>query len=139
MAQTFPTNSPWKILPSDNGNIGILGVAGPMTQGGVIAVDFITDPTWQGSLAVMGRTIGFPSSDPTGFVPIPFRAAFLNDAVVIGASGAPDWSFVPAQTLLTGRSLIQIPTNGIEVAVLVACVAGFATLYKHLVQGAAPI
>ncbi len=131
MAQTYPAGNPWKILTTDNGNIGVYGAPTSVSStGGLWTFDFIPDVTWTGQLTVMGRTRGLSTTDPTGFLVIPFRKVYLNAA-------AGDWSMVASGTAITGRSLIVVPAYGIDVGIAVTCTAGFGTLYAQPMSGPA--
>lgn len=133
MAQTHPASLQWKITTNDNGNIGVYGAPTPTnTNGGAFSLDFIPDLTWAGAIYIMGRGPGLSTSDPTGFLVVPYRKVYFN--------GAPaDWSMVvpdgTTATAVTARSLIVVPAYGLEIGVQIVCTTGFGLLRATAVGG----
>lgn len=109
---------------------GKLLVLGDVSDGqvGFFQLQFAPDQGFTGSCVVMARSRGsYAYSDDAGFVPIPYRALFLNGLV-------SDGSFTSA--VITGESLIQIPAGGLSIALMTACPVGqTGTIYNWPMLG----
>jgi hypothetical protein len=100
----------------DDGNIIEFGPAGTNNQVGTMVLQFKSSIGAQFSVVVMGRVFGVAAdSADMPFVPIPYRIISLNNV-------AQDYAIV-ADTIVTD-ALIQVPANGISVAVLAGWTSG---------------
>lgn len=135
--QVTPCPQGYQITANDSGNFLVIGDAGHGNSMGAIAVEFVPTVSFVGSLAIMGRVGGGPLSRQENkigipFATVPFRKIYLNGAV-------SDYSMSTAgdiATGITGQSLIQVPANGLVVALLVTCSAGSCTVYYRTLEGA---
>lgn len=131
----FPLDRALRIDATVNGNIAVLGAAGIDTSGGAWNLDLVPDGTWDGSIVIVGRgrltprpsagALGTPTDVP--FVPVPFHQVYRAEAVQLAL-------YEMVNMPLTNRSIIQIPSNGLDVGILINCNAGFAWLYTRAVD-----
>lgn len=118
----------YKVTTKDNGNFLFLGNAAE-GQVGAMCVQWVPDEQFTGALGVTSRIYGFPITDsgvPLGLVPVPYRRVNINGT-------ASDYGFDTAT--LTGPSIINVPANGLAVALLVSCTAGTGWLYSWPLLG----
>ena len=116
------------ISPSDNGDFLEIGPAGTSSTGGIMAIQFIPDVNFVGSIIVVGRVFG-PAAQDAGaaFMPISYRRVTVNNV-------ASDYQIVSDP--ITGPSTIQVPSNGISIGFLVSCSAGLCQVVSWDLQGA---
>jgi hypothetical protein len=116
-----------RIVAGTDGQLLILGDVNEV-EGGAWAVHFVPDASFVGTLIVLGRARGRAAdTDGVGFAPIPYRRISLNNV-------AQDYAIV--QDTITNTAIIQIPSAGLSVAILVNCSAGFGFVYNHPIAGA---
>lgn len=126
----------YKITPADNGNILDYGSAAAGTTVGVWGFDFVPDPSFVGSIQIVarGNTPGV-GNNGVGFAgPVPFRAIYLNNSPLTAST-----AYGMSVATITDRSLVNVPCNGLDVGVLVACTAGFAYLYAANCDGSGSV
>lgn len=115
-------------LTENNGGIYTLG-NGNDGRTSVMTIQFATNQNWQGTISVLGRIYGPPANaDNVGFLPIPYRRVILGPT-------ASDRALVSDP--LTGAFLIEVPANGITVALSIGTTAGFGRLYSWPLFGSA--
>lgn len=108
-----------------------IGPAGTTSFVSTLIVQFKPDENFAGDFVVMGRTLGTAAdSADVPFVPIPYRVVSLNDV-------AQDYSMVSAP--IAGSAMIQIPANGMSVALLDGLTAGSMQLTMWDLQGGSAI
>lgn len=131
MAMTYPLDRDYTISTADHGNTLVLGNSSLGDRAGAWEIQFVPSVGWAGSFTVVARTTGLvPSTDGVGFVPVPYRTINLGGI-------ASDYSI--ASAVLTDGFIIQVPANGLAVALTVASTAGTGRLYSQMVtSGAAP-
>jgi hypothetical protein len=120
----FPLNQrAIKITPTVNGMFGECGSAGAGSAG-TWTFMWVPDPTFAGSLVVMGRIAGNDAaSDGVPQVAIPYRASNLNGT-------ATSSSLNTYTAAIVGTSLFQVDTAQLAAGLLIECTAGFGTLYS---------
>lgn len=129
-AQFFPVSGSIRIEPSQDGSIMQFGPGGASQSVGALLLHFSAGLNWVGSLAVMGRSSqAEATTNLVGFVPVPYRALFLNMA-----EPATPYALTPGSTLLTTTSIIQVPAN-LTIGMLVNCQSGFGWLYVTDLNG----
>jgi hypothetical protein len=130
--QKFP------ISANTNGKRIILGNGSDHEMGG-IAVHFVNGadvPTvsgatpFVGSLLVVGRLHNQATNvDGVPYVPVPFRASWLN-----GAAADPN-VLQPANTLITDTSMFVVPSMAQMVGIEVTVASGTGYLYRVPLEG----
>lgn len=126
MASPYPINTRYKITEADHGNILKLGNAAEGAVG-TWQVQFVPDASFVGSFAVLARSDHKDAhGDAVPYVSVPYRKVFLNDLPA-------DYSL--ASDIITSGSILQIPSSGLSVALLVECTAGFGYLYSKPLDG----
>lgn len=129
MSLVFPLDRALKITPQNSGNIAEFGAAGFGTSVGTWLIDFVPDSSWDGGLALLCRVSGEDGSDANvALVPCPYRAIYLNNASPAIPYG---WDVQP----IISRSIVQVPSNGLSIGVLINCTAGFGWLYSRNLDG----
>lgn len=126
---TFPLNErSYTINAAMNGLFGELGPAGGGSTG-VWTVMWCPNISFDGNMAVMGRiTSDDAVNDGAPLVQIPYVAIYLNGAV----PGSPrSWS----TDLISGTSLIEIPTGAMSPAFLFGVNSGYGRLYLINAEG----
>ena len=128
----------YTITTADNANFLLIGDVGHGNQAGNLELQFVPSVSapFTGSLAVMGRIGGGPLMKQEAalgvpFASIPYRRVILNGVCYdysMTAVGAPD--------LLTGASILHIPSYGLSIALLVTCTQGTGTVYYRTLEGA---
>lgn len=111
-----------------------LGPAGTAQQVSTMVVQFNPgDAGFTGSFIVVGRAMGIAAQTMDApFEPIPYRVGSLNNAAQIDASGQGwPWSDDP----ITGPAIIQIPANGLSVALQFEATAGQMDIASWDLQG----
>jgi hypothetical protein len=104
-----------------------LGPAGTTSLVSTLMVQFNPTDLWSGSFVVVGRMLGTAAADrDTPFVPIPYRRISLADV-------AQDYAMVTAQ--ITGAAIIQIPANGMTIALMFEALAGQMDITAWDLQG----
>jgi hypothetical protein len=118
------------IMPSDNGDILEIGPAGTSSSGGVMAIQFVPDVNYSGSVVLVGKVFGTAAQDAgAAFMPISYRRVTVNNV-------ASDYSIV--SDAITGATTIQVPSNGISIGLLVTCSAGSCQVVSMNLQGSFP-
>lgn len=127
MASTYPIDRSYRVTTTDNGNFLNIGNAAS-GRVGTWLVHWVPDLSFAGGgLTVYGRGYGKPASDAgVPWATIPYRR--INVAGV-----ASDYAIVTATVGAAG--MIQIPANGLAVALGVSCTAGFGWLYSWDLNG----
>ena len=129
--QSYPIDRDYRITATDNGNFLILGNSSGTDAVGGWHIQLNPDNASDVSIAVVARTMGKnPSDQSVPFEPIPYRRVSLNNV-------ASDYTLVSA--LLNGPCLIQVPANGLSVALLVSMTVGNCMLYSMPVVGSTAV
>lgn len=125
------SNRFYTVTAADDGVLLELGPAGTTGLVSTFTVNFNPALDWNGQFVVMGRPLGVASDNAnTPFVPIPYRIVSLNNS-------AQDYSMVSAA--ISGAALIQVPANGLSIALLTACSVGKCDLTSWDLQGSSAI
>lgn len=120
------------ITAADNGLFLELGPGATAQSVGVFTLQFNPDTDYDGSVVVMGRVFGPAAADANvPPLPISYRALTVNNV-------AADFSVVSAAAI-TGPTMIQVPSNGVSIGLLVAVTAGSCTLVSWDLQGSSSI
>ena len=118
------------ISASDNGDILEIGPAGTSSSGGVMAIQFVPDVNYIGSVVLVGKVFGQAAKDAGApFMPISYRRVTVNNV-------ASDYAIVSDP--ITGATTIQVPSNGISIGLLVTCSAGICQVVSMDLQGSFP-
>jgi hypothetical protein len=120
-----------KVTVADHGKFLFLGNAGD-GRTCTMAIQFVPDASFSGSFAVTARMYGKPASDNgVAFIDYPFRRVVLNDV-------ASDRAVTTnTATPLVNSFIIEVPSNGVALAMLCSCTAGFGYLYSWPLNGSA--
>lgn len=135
MAVSKISSRTYKITSADHGNFLELGPAATSGQMGAFVLQFDPAAGWDGTLVLYARPFG-QAADATNvpFLPVPYRRIALGagNAVV-----AADYQLV--SDALVGEALIQVPANGLSIAILVAASQGACTMVSWPLQGTSAI
>lgn len=113
----------------DNGDFLEIGPAGTSSTGGVMAIQLIPDQNFVGSVVIHGKIMGTAARDANvQFMPVMYRPITLNNV-------AADFT-IPIATAVPGNSTINVPSNGVSIALLVTCSAGTCQVVSWNLQGA---
>ncbi len=124
MANIFPIDRAFRITSANHGNFAEFGPAGEGSMVGTWLFHWVPDSSFVGALGIVGRAYGQKAKDnDVPFVPIPFAPLNINGVV-------PAAPFVYISGTIDGNSIIQVPSNGLSVAVLIDCTEGFGWLYS---------
>ncbi len=146
----FPiVGRPFKVTADVNGLIGEFGPAGAAVGvTGVWLFDIVPDASFVGEINIMAKYGGPVNVRQTATAinqaedaltatamvgPIPYRGLFVNGAPVTPVSDQYPMLVTP----ITGRSVIQVASNGLSVGMLFACSAGFAWVFSRPLSGSA--
>lgn len=121
----------YRVSESDNGLFLFLGNSSD-GRTGTMVVQWVPDASFAGSFAVTARIYGKPASDNgVAFVDYPFRRVVLNNV-------ASDRAITTnTATPLVNSFIIEVPSNGVALAMLCSCTAGFGHLYSWPLNGPA--
>lgn len=121
----------YTVTTADNSSLLEIGPAGTTQSVAVFVVQFNPSLTWAGSFVVKGRTLG-TAADALNmpFDALPYRRVSL-------AHNASDYAIVSDP--ITGAAIIQIPANGLSIALQVVCTAGSCNLTSWDLQGSSAI
>ena len=121
----------YRVSTTDHGKFLYLGNASD-GRTGTMAVQWVPDASFTGSFAVTARMHGKPASDNgVAFVDYPFRRVVLNNV-------ASDRAVTTnTATPLVNSFIIEVPSNGVALAMLCSCTAGFGYLYSWPLTGPA--
>lgn len=95
---------------------------------GTVTVQFTPSLDWDGSFSVMGQSVNANTADP--FIPIPYRPINVNGAAS---------TYVLSSDPITGSGIIQIPSNGMRVGLLVGVNGGTCGLLVSRMDGPSAI
>lgn len=137
MANVFPLDRDFQVLPAQSGNIGVLGPAGTAGRVGTWVLHFVPSFDFIGGFAVLGGVITERAkTNNTGMVSIPWRRVTINgvasDYVIVNANTEPGLN------PLAGPAIIQVSGN-LSVGLLIACDAGNCWIYQNRLQGSPTI
>ena len=138
MATIFPLDRNFKITTDANGAIAELGAAGVMQQVGTFGLQFVPSQDFQGFVAIVARMpeLSNTTSVPDApFMAYPYRAAYLNGAVPAVPFGFVLDAATNLPPTITGPSMIQVPSNGFSVGLLISCTAGSMWVYLARLNG----
>lgn len=108
-----------------------LGPAGTTAFASVMMIQFTPTVTFAGSFAVLGRTLGSAANEvDVPFVAIPYRRVSLADV-------ASDYTMV--SDVISTSALIQVPANGLSVALLSSITAGQMTITSWGLEGSSAV
>lgn len=126
MATEYPVGRRYKITTADNGLFPTLGNVSD-NEVGSWHITFVPDDSFVGSIAIVGRPAGKDAAgDNVGFGSIPYRR--------VSVSGVASDHKLVADTNSTGL-IALVPADGMSIALLVECTAGFAYVYSHPLAG----
>lgn len=140
MADVFPMDREFRVLPAQNGLIASYGSTSDENPSGGWYFSFVPAVDFDGQFAVMGRVPRVQPSDLTvPWVPIPYRRITLNNvasdwAIVSGlnADGSTNTNWVIAPS---GPCQVWVPTLGMQAGLLIECAAGSCMVYAQKVTG----
>lgn len=93
-----------------------LGPGGTSSSVSMLMVQFNPTLGFDGSFVVLARPMGPAAADASiPFEPVPYRVGSLNNVAQIGTDGR-GWPW--SKDTITGTAIIQIPTNGLSVVLL---------------------
>lgn len=128
MATEYPITQRYQITVADNGKFPTLGVVS-RDESGCWHLTFVPDDSFVGSIAIVGRSSGKDiAGDGNGFGSIPFRRVQI-------AGVASDNSLVTTPYANSTGMIAIIPADGLSVALLVECTAGFGYAYSRPLVG----
>jgi uncharacterized membrane protein len=109
----------YKVTNADDGSILILGDAvngrvGTWFVKTSCAANCVSDGT--AGFFLMGRGYG-AAMQADSFVPIPYKRGSLNNV-------AQDWAIVAGNAMIGDTALINVPANGMSIALLINCPLG---------------
>jgi len=113
------------ITPLDNGNFILYGAAGTAHFVSTMVMQFAPTVSFVGSLQLFGKIMG-PAGDSAPYLPIPYRRVNVAGAV-------SDRILIPDP--ITSVGIIEVPCNGLTLAILVTCTAGQCQVYCMDLQG----
>lgn len=114
--------------PADHGDILEIGPGATSSAGAIVVVQFVPSNDFIGSATVMGKVFGPAAQDAqAALMPVPYRRVVVNNV-------ASDYAIVV--DAITGASLIQVPANGLSIALFVACTRGSCQVVSWDLQGA---
>lgn len=126
MATEYPIGRRYRITTADHGLFPTLGNVSDQ-ETGAWHVTFVPDESFVGSIAIVGRASGKDiREDGYGFGSIPYRR--------VQVGGVASDNALTTATNSTGMIAI-IPADGLSVAILVDCTAGFGFLYSRPLLG----
>lgn len=129
MADIFPAGPKFRVLPPQNGQILAYGNTSDENPSGCWTFQFAPDIGSDAAFIVMGRTPRISTADTSvPWVPIPYRRITVNNV-------ASDYTVV-ADTIGATTTVIQVPSNGLAVGLLVAMTVGETTIYAQHMEGA---
>ncbi len=115
--------------PEHDGTILDLGPGTATSKSvGTVTVQFTPGETWDGVFAVVGQNVNGNTAD--AFIPIPYRRINVN-----GASS----DYAITTDPITQSGMIQIPSNGMRVGLLVGVNAGSCGLLVSRMDGPSAI
>lgn len=119
----------YKVTVADHGKFLFLGNAGD-GRTCTMSIQWVPEASFAGSFAVTARMSGKPASDNgVAFIDFPFRRVALNDV-------ASDRALTTnTLTPLCDSFIIEVPSNGVVLAMLCACTAGTGVLYSWPLNG----
>lgn len=117
------------ITTDDNGKFVEYGPAGTTMFVSTMLMQFAPTAGFVGSLLLHGKMLG-PAGETAPFLPIAYRR--VNVAGLVS-----DYALSPDPIMAAG--IIQVPANGMTLALLVTCSAGACQVYMMDVQGSSAI
>lgn len=117
------------VTTADQGDILEFGPAASAGNVGVFTFEFAPSLDFLGSFKVMGKVFGLAAA-PGPFLPIAYRRVNINALASDYAIVADD--VVPA-------AIIQVPANGMKIAMLVTVTQGTCGIYSWDMQGPSAI
>ena len=128
MANTFfPLDRSMLILPAQHGQIGDMGPAGTAQQVGTFTIQFQPSYDFVGDFGFVGYVANPPAAASLQPLPISYKTVAVNGA-------ASDYSYSSA--LITGSTIVQVPSNGLSVGILVNCTGGSCWIVLQRLDGA---
>lgn len=130
MATVYPIGRSYKVTMKDDGNFAEFGAASTLSNVGTWFVQWVPDASYTGSgLGIVGRAMGETAkTNGTPFTSIPYQMVNIDGLVASPAYGY-------ASALITGPSIVQVPSNGLSLAFLISCTGGFGWLYTWDLNG----
>ena len=123
------TGREYKVTVADHGKFLFLGNAAS-GRVGTFAIQWVPKASFSGSFALTARMEGKPASDNgVAFIDFPIRRVALNDV-------ASDRTITTnTATPLVNSFIIEVPSNGVVLALLCSCTAGTGVLYNWPLNG----
>lgn len=128
MATVEQTGRCQSISSANHGDLFKLGnVSNEQDVGGWTITVIATSGDFSGGVYIVGRQSGTDAqSRSMPYLPVPFRQVCINNI-------AMSYSFDNA--LISASSIVQVPANGLALALLVSCTSGTADVYSTPLQG----
>ena len=131
MAYIFPVSRKFVAQPAQNGNIAVIGNAAD-GRVGTWMVQFVPSEDFVGSFGIVGRAYGkVAGDDEVPYQSVPYRRVSLNGV-------ASDYAIATAAVGGTA-DIIQIPSNGLNIGLLIAASAGECAVYSWDLNGPSAI
>lgn len=131
MAIIYPVSRRYQVTVADDGHFLVLGNVSN-EDGGFWRIHWVPDPTFVGGgLAVMGRASGKDAyDDGVNFGTVAYRRVQLGGA-------ASDYTLVQTSGVavpLVGDAIIQVPADGLSIAIGVDCQSGSGYIYSQALR-----
>lgn len=117
------------VTQTNNGDIFEFGPGGGVSQVGAIVFQFAPSLDFAGTFLVIGKMMGV-AAETAPFLPISYRRVNINTL-------ASDYAIVA--DAVVPSAIIQVPSNGLSIALLVSCTAGKCQVYSWDLQGSSAI
>lgn len=131
MAFIYPMDRVFKLTADNNGDIAELGPGAPSGVTGAMVIQFSPSPDFVGGFAVVARAMGQAAKAAgAALMPVPYRRVTVNNI-------ASDYTMVA--DLVTGATIIQVPSNGLSIGLLVNCTAGSCQVFPWDLAGASSV
>jgi hypothetical protein len=122
----------FRVTTANNGDIVELGV-GATGQVATLVIDFEPSLNWIGQFAVVGKSFGQAANPTASFKPVPYR-------LVNSANTAGRYEMLGGDTsLISDSACIQVPANGLSIALLVACSQGSMDINVYRMEGSSAV
>ena len=119
----------YKVTTIDDQAVLYLGNAAD-GRPGVMVIQWVPDPSFNGSFGVVARIYGKPANDDNvGFATVVYRRVVLNGV-------ASDRNLV-SDPIGSSFTIIEVPANGLAIALQANVNQGFGTLYSWPLVGPA--
>ena len=129
MADVFPMDREFRVLPAQNGQIAAYGPTSDENPNGAWFFSFVPSLDFDGQFAVMSRSPRVqPSDTSVPWVPVPYRRVTVNNA-------ASDYAIVPDVIAPAAPYQVLVPAIGMAIGLLIECNAGSCFVYAQKMTG----